>query len=61
MVSEEKKNIAKMVSDSERMKSTPIHVCTKTAFLVDLQEKVSELVLSITYSPSIIILENTTN
>jgi hypothetical protein len=32
VVSEEK-NIAKIISDTERMKNTPIHVCVKTAFV----------------------------
>jgi hypothetical protein len=40
------------------MKTTPVHVCTKTAFFVDLQQKVGELFLPITYCPIIIILEN---
>jgi hypothetical protein len=29
----EKKSIAKIVSDTERMKSTPIYVCAKTTFV----------------------------
>jgi hypothetical protein len=28
-----KKIIAKIVSDTERMKNTPVHVCAKTAFV----------------------------
>jgi hypothetical protein len=27
------KSVEKIVSDTERMKKTPIHVCTKTAFV----------------------------
>jgi hypothetical protein len=38
-----------------------MHVCAKTALLVDLQQKVGELVLSITSCPIIIISENTSN
>jgi hypothetical protein len=30
----EEKNIAKIVSDNERMKNTHIHVCSKTASVV---------------------------
>jgi hypothetical protein len=40
------------------MKNTPIQVCAKTVLLVDLQQKVGELVPSTTSCPSIIILEN---
>jgi hypothetical protein len=39
------------------MNDTPIHVCAKTV-LVDFQVNIGKLVLSITSSPSIIILEN---
>jgi hypothetical protein len=35
----EEKALQKIVSDTERMKNTPIHVCAKTAFLVDLQNR----------------------
>jgi hypothetical protein len=52
-----RKGIAKIVSDTERMKNTPLHVCAKTALLVDLQHKVGELVLSTTSCPSVITLE----
>jgi hypothetical protein len=38
------------------MKNSTIHVCAKTAFLVDLQQKVGELVFSVS-CPKIIILE----
>jgi hypothetical protein len=54
-----RKGIAKFVSGTKRMKNTPIQVSAKTALLVDLQQKVCELVLSITSCSSIIILENT--
>jgi hypothetical protein len=57
----EDKVIAKIVSDTEGMENTPIHVCAKTACFVDLQQKVGELVLSIISCPSIIISENTLN
>jgi hypothetical protein len=53
-----RKIIAKILSNTERMENTAIHVCGETALSVDLQQKVGELVLSIT-CPSIIILENT--
>jgi hypothetical protein len=56
-----RKNVAKIVSETERMKNTPIHVCAKTAFLDDLQQKVSELVPFTISCPSKIILENTLN
>jgi hypothetical protein len=29
----QKKNIAKIMSDTEQMKNTPMHVCAKTAFV----------------------------
>jgi hypothetical protein len=45
------KSIAKIVSDTERMKNTPIHVCTKLPLLVDHQQEVGELVLSVTTCP----------
>jgi hypothetical protein len=45
----------------ERMKNTPTHVCAKLPLSVDLQQKVGELVLSVTSCPSIIILENALN
>jgi hypothetical protein len=50
----------KVLSDTELMKNTPTHVCAETA-LVDLELKVSELFLSITSCPSIIISENASN
>jgi hypothetical protein len=58
-VSEEKE--LQKLTDTERMKNTSIHVFAKTAFLVDVQQKAGELVLSISYCPSIIILETTFN
>jgi hypothetical protein len=39
------------------MKTIPTHVCARTALLADLQQKVGELILSITSCPSTIILE----
>jgi hypothetical protein len=33
VVSEEKESIEKTVSDTERMKNTPIHVCVRTVFV----------------------------
>jgi hypothetical protein len=53
-----RKRIVKIVSDTERMKNTPILVCAKLPLLVDLQQHVGELLLSISSCPSIIILEN---
>jgi hypothetical protein len=38
------------------MKNMPVQVCAETASLVDLQQKVGELVLSKTSCPIIIIL-----
>jgi hypothetical protein len=49
-----RKRIAKIISDTEQMKNTQ-----KLPLLVDLQQKVGVLVLSITSSSSVIILENT--
>jgi hypothetical protein len=43
-----RKSIAKIVSNIEQMKNTPIHVLLKLPFLVDLKQKVCELVLFIT-------------
>jgi hypothetical protein len=56
-----RKGIAKIVSDTERIKTTPIHVCAEAEFLVDLQQKIGELVLSITSCPSAIVSVNTLN
>jgi len=55
-----RKDTAKIVSGTELMKNTYMSVL-KLPFLADLQQKVGELVLSITSCPSIIILENTLN
>jgi hypothetical protein len=44
-VSEEK--VLPKLNDTERMKNTPIHGGTKTAVVVDLQQNVGGLVLSI--------------
>jgi hypothetical protein len=41
------------------MKNTSVHVYAKLLLLVDLQQKIGELVISVTSCPSIIILENT--
>jgi hypothetical protein len=57
----ERKSIAKIVSGTLRMISTPTHVCAKTTFVANLQQKVGELVLSINFCASIIILQNTLN
>jgi hypothetical protein len=57
----ERLSTANIVSDTERVKNAPISICTKTAFVVELQQEVGELVISIRSCPSIIILENTLN
>jgi hypothetical protein len=49
------------VSDTKRMRNTPIHVCVKTAFLVDLQQKVGEFVLYTMSCPSNNISYNSLN
>jgi hypothetical protein len=56
-----RKSIEKVVSDIGRMENTPIHVCAKVPLLVGHQQKVGELILSITPCPAIIILRNTFN
>jgi hypothetical protein len=43
------------------MKNKPIQVCAKLPLLVDLQQKVSKLVPSITSCPAVTVLENTLN
>jgi hypothetical protein len=53
-----RKKYLKIVSDTERMKNSPIHVCAKLPLFVNLQQNVGELLLSATSFPSIIILEN---
>jgi hypothetical protein len=55
-VSEEKH--AGIVTGTERVKNTPCICMLKLPILVDLQQIVRELVLSITSCPSIIISEN---
>jgi hypothetical protein len=51
---------AKKLSDTERMKNT--HTCLlKLPFLVELQQNLGELLLSINSCSSIIILESTLN
>jgi hypothetical protein len=57
----EEKSIAKIASDTERIKVHPYMSVLKLPLLVDLQQKVDELGLSITSCPSIIMLENTLN
>jgi hypothetical protein len=57
----EEKTIAKIVLDTERMKVHPYMSVLKLPLLVDLQQKVGQLIISITTAPSIIILENTLN
>jgi hypothetical protein len=57
----EEKNIAKIVSDTERIKVHPYMSVLKLPLLVYLHLKVGELGLSITSCPSIIILESTLN
>jgi hypothetical protein len=59
-VSEEKGHCKYCIRHRTNEKHT--HTCLlKLPLLVDLQQKVGELVLSITYCPKIIILENTLN
>jgi hypothetical protein len=52
-----RKSISKVVSDTERVKTTPIYVCNKTAFVVWLS---TECRRNSSY-PSIIILQNILN
>jgi hypothetical protein len=62
-----RRSFAKTVSDTERMKTTPIYVaafscrCHEAAFSADLQQKAGELVLSITSCPPVTILESNLN
>jgi hypothetical protein len=56
-----RKSTVNIVSETERMKNTPTHVCPKLPLLVDLEQKAGELFLSTTSCNSIIILENTLN
>jgi hypothetical protein len=51
-----RKSIAKVVSDIEHVKIHLYMSVLKLPLLVDLQQKVDELVISITYYPSVIIL-----
>jgi hypothetical protein len=55
------KYVAKIVWDTERMKNTPIQICAELPLLVELQQKVGKLVLSISSCPSFIILKNNLN
>jgi hypothetical protein len=55
-----KKNNAKIVSDTERVRNALVHVCAKTAF-VGWPPTESRRILSQTSCPSVIILENTLN
>jgi hypothetical protein len=50
--------LQKIISDTERVKIHPYMSVLKPPLLVDLQQKVGELVRSITFCSSIIILEN---
>jgi hypothetical protein len=56
-----KGNIAKIVSDTWRMTRNPYTFVLKLTMLDDPQQKVGELILSITSCHSIIVLENTLN
>jgi hypothetical protein len=56
-----RKITAKIVSDTEGMEDNPYMPVLKLILMVDLQQKVGELVLSITSCPTIISLENTLN
>jgi hypothetical protein len=56
-----KKKHCKNLSDSEQMKNKSIHSVLKLPVLFDIHQKVDELVLSITYCHSVIILEDTLN
>jgi hypothetical protein len=53
-----RKITAKIVSDTEGMEDNPYMPVLKLILMVDLQQKVGELVLSITSCPTIISLEN---
>jgi hypothetical protein len=56
------KSIAKIVSETERMKNTPIHTSVlKLPLLADLQQKVGESVLATSSLTAIIILDNASN
>jgi hypothetical protein len=56
-----RKTTAKNVLNTKRMKNAPYMSVLKLSLLVDLQHKVAELIISITYCPSIIILEDDTS
>jgi hypothetical protein len=43
------------------VKNAPIHVSAKTVFVVDIQQEVGKLFLSVTSCPSTIIFEDTSN
>jgi hypothetical protein len=55
------RDVPRVVSEekAERLNDTLAHVRARSAFVVDLQKKVSELLLSITSFPTIFTLENT--
>jgi hypothetical protein len=55
----EEKTISKIVSGTEWMRNHTCMSVLKLPLLVDLQQKVGELVLYITSCPSVIISENT--
>jgi hypothetical protein len=57
----EEKAFQKLYQDTERMKNSAVLLCAKIVILVDLRQKVGELVLSIISCPTIINLENTLN
>jgi hypothetical protein len=56
-----KKKALQKLYQTQRIKIHPNLSVLKLPLLLDLQQKVCELVLSITSCPSIIILENTLN
>jgi hypothetical protein len=55
------RKIARVILDTERIKIHLSMLLLKLSFLVDLRQKVGELVLSITSCPSITTSENTLN
>jgi hypothetical protein len=55
----EEKALQKLYETFNELKIHPQRSVLKVPLLVDLQQKVGELVISITYCPSVIILQNT--
>jgi hypothetical protein len=55
----ETRDIAKNVSDIEKAKNPPVHSVLKPTLFVDLQQNLGELIISITYCHTTIILYNT--